>query len=89
MEEAYPLWWLHQAPYFTRWTGDEGIGLPSEVFGLVFPVERWVKQTRAETLAGYMRSVPTGVGDCYWIESLVQTIEAFGVVEWKATKDEK
>jgi hypothetical protein len=78
----YPLWWLHQAPYFTRWTGDEGIGVTPELFGMVYPIERWVKQTPGEQLALYMRSMPTGIGDCYWLEGLVQTIEAFGTVRW-------
>jgi hypothetical protein len=27
--------------------------------------------------------VPPGIGDCYWIESLVQAIESFGVCKWQ------
>lgn len=83
MEKTYPAWWLAQAPYFTRWTGDEGVGTPSEIFGMIFPVERWVKDTPSDTLAKYMRSIPTGVGDCYWLESLVQAIEANGTLKWE------
>jgi hypothetical protein len=79
----YPLWWLHQAPYSARWTGDEGEGLPADCFGMIYPLERWVRSTPPEKLALYLRSVPTGVGDCYWIEGLVQTIEAFGAVTWQ------
>jgi hypothetical protein len=86
LKSRYPLWWLHQAPYFTRWTGDEGVGTTPELIGMIYPVERWVAQADAKTLAGYMRSTPVGIGDCYWIESLVQTIEAFGDVEWKAVE---
>ncbi len=71
-----PLWWLMQATYFPRWTGDESVGVPSEAFGMYHPVETWVLQTPASQLRRFMRSSPTGRGDCYWIEALVQTIEA-------------
>ena len=83
MKDRYPLWWLHQAPYFTRWTGDEGVGTTPELMGMVFPVERWVARTEPGNLARFLRSTPVGIGDCYWIESLVQAIEAFGHLEWK------
>lgn len=71
-----PMWWLMQAPYYPRWTGDESIGVPTEAFGMYHPVETWVLQTPAAKLRRYMRSSPTGIGDCYWLEALVQTIEA-------------
>jgi len=80
--DRYPWWWLHQAPYFTRWTGDEGVGTTPELMGMIYPVERWVRQTPVEQLDLYLRSVPTGIGDCYWMESLVQTIEAHGPMTW-------
>jgi len=83
IEKVYPLWWLAQSPYFTRWTGDESVGTPPELFGICWPVERWVMGTSPEELATYMRSTPTGIGDCYWIEGLVQTIESFGTVQWE------
>jgi hypothetical protein len=81
--QRFPLWWLVQAPYFCRWTGDESVGLSPEAIGMVAPIERWVKEADASTLRGYCRSVPTGRGDCYWLEMLVQAIEAHGVVQWK------
>ena len=83
IKASYPLWWLHQAPYFTRWTGDEAVGVTPELIGMVFPIERWVAKTEARDLTQFMRSVPVGIGDCYWLESLVQTIEAFGRLEWQ------
>ncbi|GAB6187765.1 hypothetical protein [Thermopirellula anaerolimosa] len=82
MKARYPLWWLHQAPYFTRWTGDEGVGVTPELIGMIHPVERWVAGTDARRLADFMRSVPVGIGDCYWIEALTRTIEAHGEVQW-------
>ena len=78
----YPVWWLRQAPYFCRWTGDEGVGIPTEMMGMVMPVERWVAQASASTLRDYLRSGPISIGDCYWLESLVQAIEATGTLAW-------
>jgi hypothetical protein len=78
----YPLWWLRRSPYFTRWTGDEGIGVPTEMLGMVIPVERWVVQASASTFKDYMRSGPTAIGDSYWMEALVQSIEATGTLTW-------
>jgi hypothetical protein len=82
-ERAYPLWWLHQAPYFTRWTGDEGIGLSPEVFGILMPFERWMKATDPQQLQDYMRSAPVGIGDLYWIEALMTVIESVGQPCWQ------
>jgi len=81
-QQRFPLWWLLQAPYFCRWTGDESVGLSPEAVGMFAPIERWVVQTDAATLRSYCRSVPTGRGDCYWLEMLVQAIEAHGVLTW-------
>jgi hypothetical protein len=78
----YPYWWLRQAPYECRWTGHEGAGIPAEMMGMVVPVERWVVQASASTLMDYMRSGPVCIGDCYWLESLVQAIEATGTLAW-------
>lgn len=86
MRDRYPKWWLLQAPYSTRWTGDEGVGVTPELIGMIYAVERWVKGTEAAELASYMRSAPLGIGDCYWLEALVQTIEAFGDVKWGEVK---
>ena len=80
---AFPLWWIPKASYFNRsWTGDEGSGLVPEVFGMIAPVERWVVQADAASLANEMRSAPNGRGDCYWLEALVQAIEAHGALQW-------
>jgi hypothetical protein len=78
----YPLWWLRIAPYSGRWTGDEGVGIPTEMMGMVMPVERWVAGTSAAALTDYMRSGPTAIGDCYWLEALVLAIEANGTTTW-------
>lgn len=81
-KQRFPLWWLVQAPYFCRWTGDESVGLSPEAIGMIAPLERWLTQADAATLRSYTRSVPTGKGDCYWLEMLVQAIESNGSLQW-------
>lgn len=85
----FPLWWMLDAPYFQRdYTGDEGVGLVQpEMMGMIFPIERWVVGAEAATLAGYMASAPSCRGDCIWLESLVQTIEAHGQTEWRDVRN--
>lgn len=82
MLNRFPLWWLREAPYFVRWTGDEGIGIPGNVFGTNVPLERWFRNVSAEILASYMISSPSGVADSYWIEALVMAIEANATDVW-------
>lgn len=80
--KKYPLFWLREVPYDSRWTGDEGLGIPTELMGMIVPMQRWVADAAPETLAGYTRSAPICVGDCYWLEALVQAIEAAGKTDW-------
>lgn len=87
VKNSYPHWWLI-APAYGSWAGNigpdcEASGLPREIFGMIYPVERWVAETPAAELAKFMSSGADGVGDCFWLEGLVGTIEAFGKVEWK------
>jgi hypothetical protein len=79
----FPNWWLMTAPYFTRWTGDESIGIPSEMFGMIMPVERWVRQQESQIMFGMMHSSPSGTADCYWLEALVDALESASETEWK------
>lgn len=83
-KSRFPLWWMLDAPYFQRdYTGDEGVGLVQpEMMGMIFPIERWVVGADAATLASYMASAPSCRGDCVWLESLVQAIEAQGQTGW-------
>jgi len=87
IKKSYPHWWFIAPPY-ESWAGNigpdcEANGLPREIFGMVYPVERWVNESSAETLAGYMTSGPDGIGDCFWLDGLAQTIEAFGETKWE------
>jgi hypothetical protein len=78
----YPLFWLREVPYWSRWTGDEGLGIPTELMGMIVPVERWVAGVSAATLARYTRSAPLCIGDCYWLEALIDAIEVTGATTW-------
>lgn len=80
----YPVWWVSQSPYFTRWTGDESVGLAApQSIGMVFPFQRWLMEVEPEELRRLLRSSPTGIGDCHWMEAAVSAIEASGEVSWE------
>jgi hypothetical protein len=50
---------------------------------MVVPVQRWVAEVPADQLISYTRSTPICVGDCYWIEMLVNAIESTGKTRWQ------
>jgi len=54
-----------------------------DMMGMIFPIERWVADADAATLAGYLASAPSCRGDCVWMECLVQAIEAYGQTRWQ------
>jgi len=80
--ERFPYWWLRQAQYFCRWTGDEGVGIPAEMMGMVMPMERYVIGRDFETMSSYLLSAPLGIADCYWIESAVYALESNATDQW-------
>lgn len=83
-EQLFPHWWVTPAPHWSRHTGDEGMGLPSEMHGMIVPVERWVVKASPERMRLFVRGAPVGIGDCYWLEALVMAIEAHAPApEWR------
>lgn len=78
----FPLWWVRSVPYWSRWTGDESVGLPSEVCGMASPVERWIVKRNPNQFALYTRSVPYCIGDSHWLEMLIDAIELYGQTDW-------
>jgi hypothetical protein len=80
--QSFPNWWLLNSQYYTRWAGDESIGIPSEMFGMVSPVERWVRLQEPQVMWEWMRSSPAGNADCYWLEALVDALESASETEW-------
>ena len=87
MMNRFPLWWLREALYFNRWTGDEGIGIPGNSFGTNVPLERWFRNVDAGTLASYMISSPVGIADSYWIEALILALESNATDQWVDVRD--
>lgn len=78
----FPLWWVRSVSYWSRWTGDESIGLPSEVCGMASPIERWIVKRNANQFALYTRSTPYCIGDSHWLEMLIDAIELYGQTDW-------
>lgn len=81
-KKMFPLWWLNHSPYFSRWTGDEGIGLSPEMFGMVVPLDLWVEDLANEEVGNYFRGTPQGKADLYWLTSYVQWLEDQFPNEW-------
>ena len=80
----YGFPWLSKNSYYIRYFmgGSEGTGLTPEYLGMFAPMERWALNESADRLSTWVRSGPTGIGDGYWIEALVQAIEAHGETMW-------
>lgn len=82
----YPWWWMRQAPYMTKMTGQqadtEATGMTPELIGMIAPLERYMMGRNAATMESYTRSGPLVIGDLYWIELLVYAIEASGTTTW-------
>ncbi|MBK8111797.1 MAG: T9SS type A sorting domain-containing protein [Saprospiraceae bacterium] len=81
-KKMFPLWWLNHSPYFSRWTGDEGIGLSPEMFGMVVPLDLWVEDLANEEVGNYFRGTPHGKADLYWLTSYIQWLEDQFPNEW-------
>jgi phosphodiesterase/alkaline phosphatase D-like protein len=83
IEDRWPHWFIRQVHYHgSRWTGDESVGLTMEIYAMRFPIARWVSKENPDVMADWL-DAPVGIGDCYYIESLIQTIEAYGSTSWE------
>ena len=80
----YGFPWISKNSYYIRYFmgGSEGTGLTPEYIGMFAPMERWALGEDAARLSTWVRSGPAGIGDGYWIEALVQAIEARGETVW-------
>jgi hypothetical protein len=80
----YGFPWISKNSYYIRYFmgGSEGTGLTPEYTGMFAPMERWALGGEPARLSGWVRSGPSGIGDCYWVEALVQAIEANGSTGW-------
>lgn len=82
--DLYGFPWISKNSYYIRYFmgGSEGTGLTPEYLGMFAPMERWALGEGPAQLSQWVRSGPSGIGDCTWIEALVQAIEANGATQW-------
>ncbi|MBK9690050.1 MAG: T9SS type A sorting domain-containing protein [Saprospiraceae bacterium] len=81
-KKMFPLWWLNHSPYFSRWTGDEGIGLSPEMFGMVVPLDLWGRTCPMKKWVIISEGRPHGKADLYWLTSYIQWLEDQFPNEW-------
>ena len=79
----WPLWWMAQAP-----TGDygyfgESCASGSEQRMMLFNYFAWVRNEQPQTLRYYLDVPDALVGDLYYIQNLVTTIESYGQTCWE------
>lgn len=75
----FPHWWIYRPWYANGWTGHESAGLPPEIIGMIFPIERWVVKASPEVLVAYQpQNAVHGLGDCHALEALVSALSAYG-----------
>lgn len=89
LQSAFPHWWVYRPWYASGWTGHESQGLPPEILGMLFPIERWVVGAPKTALTGYHpQHAAHGLGDCHALESLVLTLSAHGPDRWLDVRTE-
>lgn len=81
-EYIYPLWYMAQAPSGNVYFG-EGSGLPPDAKAMIFPIKVWVQQIPANELRRYLDISDALLGDYYYIQNLIRTIEAHGTECWE------
>lgn len=81
-EYFWPLWYMAQAPHWTRYYG-EGSGTPPDAKAMIFPIKNWVQKEPASKLRTYLDVPDALVGDFYYMQNVVRTIEASGTECWE------
>jgi hypothetical protein len=82
VEYYWPLWYMAQAPFSTVYFG-EGSGVPPDAKAMVFPLKAWVQKETATKLRTYLDVPDALLGDYYYLQNLVRTIEASGQECWQ------
>ena len=80
-ETLYPMWYLAQAPHFSRWYG-EGFSINYEIKNWLFPYHRWLLKDPPSQLRLYLDVPDALVGDYFYIQNLAGTIQAYGQSCW-------
>jgi hypothetical protein len=81
-EYYYPLWYMAQSPMWSLYWG-EGHSIQPEAKSMVFPIKAWVQKEPASQLRKYLDVPQALIGDDYYIQNLVRTIEASGTECWE------
>ncbi len=81
-EYLFPLWYMAQAPTFSRYFG-EGSSQPPDIKAMVFPIKAWIQKLPAATLRLYVDVPDALIGDFYYLHGLVYTIQAHGQECWE------
>lgn len=81
-EYRYPLWYVGNGTAETHYFG-EGSGNPPDTRAMVYPLKAWVQKEPASKLRLYVNAPDALVGDYYYIQNLVRTIQAHGTECWE------
>ncbi len=80
-EYVFPLWYMVQSPMGSFYF-DEGTGNPPDTRAMIFPIHAWIKKDSPSQLRRYLDVPDALIGDFYYIQNLVRTIEAHGQENW-------
>jgi hypothetical protein len=81
-ERLYPLWWMAQAPIWSRYF-DEGASVPVDAKAQLFPIRAWIYDDSPQQLRQYLDVPDALIGDYTYMQALVYTIAAHGTACWQ------
>lgn len=81
-EYYFPLWYMAQGSAFSRYFG-EGSSQSPDIKAMLFPIKAWVQKLPSSTLRLYVDTPDALVGDFYYLQGLVYTIQAHGRECWE------
>ena len=85
----WPLWWMAQAPDGDGGYFGEGVSAGAEQRMMLFNYFAWVLDEAPEKLAYYLDVPDALVGDLYYLQNLVTTIESYGTTCWEDVRTGK
>jgi hypothetical protein len=81
-EYLFPLWYMAQSSAYSTYFG-EGSNQSPDVKAMLFPIKAWVQKQPAATLRTYVDVPDALLGDFYYLQGLVYTIQAHGQECWE------
>ena len=79
--DHWPMWFLSQASGFSRYYG-ESHALSPLYSAMIFPVKALIEQQPPECLQRYVDAEDAPIGDLFFLERLLLTLEAHGHESW-------